>query len=242
MQKLKVLYIYPHPDDESFGPAAVIYDQIREGHEVYLLTLTRGGATRQRFKLGISIGEMGEIRFNEMLKVKETLNLTGMEVLDLPDSGLQELDPRKLENIIRDHIHKIKPDIIVTYPVHGVSGFHDHLVTHAVVKRVFLELMDSANGYPKRLAFNTLPDKGFSPWEGDRFILKQSPPDLIDCIVKLDEEMKQAMIDSLGCYKTYKSTIEESGVIEKINDEVPFEFFNESFNPPVSKLSDQLME
>ena len=242
MKKFKILYIYPHPDDESFGPAAAIFDQIRDGHEVYLLTLTRGGATRQRFRLGISIGEMGEIRFNEMLKVKETLKLTGMEVLDLPDSGLQEFDPRKLENIIRDHINKIKPDIIVTYPVHGVSGFHDHLVTHAVVKRVFLELMDSGNGYPKRLAFNTLPDKGFSPWEGDRFILKQSTPDLIDCIVKLDDEMKQAMKDSLDCYKTYKSTIEESGVIEKINDEVPFEFFNESFSPPVGKLSDELAE
>jgi len=34
----KVLYIYPHPDDEAFGPAAVIYEQVREGHEVYLLT------------------------------------------------------------------------------------------------------------------------------------------------------------------------------------------------------------
>lgn len=242
MEKFKILYIYPHPDDESFGPAAVIFDQIRDGHEANLLTLTRGGATRQRFKLGISIETMGEIRFKEMLKVKEILKLNSMEVLDLPDSGLQELDPRKLENIVREHIQKVKPDIIVTYPVHGVSGFHDHLVIHSVVKRVFLELKDSGNGYPKRLAFNTLQDKGFFPWDGDRFIMKQSPPDLIDCIVKLDDDMKKAMKDSLDCYKTYKSTIEESGVIDKINDEVPFEFFNESFNPPVGKLTDELME
>ena len=70
MKKYRILYVYPHPDDESFGPAAVMYDQVREGHQVYLLTLTRGGATKQRFRLGKSIDEMGAIRFKEMLKVQ----------------------------------------------------------------------------------------------------------------------------------------------------------------------------
>ena len=241
MRTLKIMYIYPHPDDESFGPAAVMYDQIREGHEVYLLTLTRGEATKQRLKLGISTKEMGEIRFKEMLRVKETLHLTGMLVLDLPDSGLQEIDPRKLENIVKDHIRKIKPEILVSYPVHGISGFHDHLVTHAVVKRVFLELKDAGNDYLKRLAFNTIIDKGFPPWQGDMFVLKQSASELIDCRVKLDDEMKQALKDSLSCYETYKSTIEESGVIGRFGEEIPFEFFNENFDPPLKKLTDELI-
>ncbi len=240
MRSYKILYIYPHPDDESFGPAAVMYDQKREGHEVYLLTLTRGGATKQRFKLGVSVAEMGDIRFKEMLKVKDTLNLDGMLVLDLPDSGLQEYDPRELEKIVSEHIQKIKPDILVSYPVHGVSGFPDHLVTHAVVKRVFLDLKDSGNSYLKRLAFNTLIDKGLSPWQGDAFVLRQSPAELIDCIVKLDGDMKQALKDSLNCYTTYQSTIEESGVIEKVGSEIPFEFFNEDFDPPATKLTDGL--
>ncbi len=240
MNNYRILYIYPHPDDESFGPAAVMYDQLRDGHEVYLLTLTRGGATKQRFKLGIDVNEMGAIRFKEMLKVKETLGLTGMLVLDLPDSGLAEMDPREIEMIVRDHIEKIKPDVVVSYPVHGVSGFPDHLVIHAVVKRVFLELKDSGCDYLKRLAFNTVVDKGFSPWQGDMFVLKQSPRVSIDCVVKLDEDMKQALKDSLSCYTTYQSTIKESGVIEKIGDEVPFEFFMENFDPPLERLTDEL--
>lgn len=56
---MKILYIYPHPDDESFGPGHVMAKQVRDGHEVYLLTLTKGGATWQRFKYNHTIAEMG---------------------------------------------------------------------------------------------------------------------------------------------------------------------------------------
>jgi len=41
---VNILYVFPHPDDESFGPAGVIDAQVKEGHQVYLLTLTKGGA------------------------------------------------------------------------------------------------------------------------------------------------------------------------------------------------------
>jgi len=35
---MKILYVFPHPDDESFGPARAIAAQVRAGHEVFLLT------------------------------------------------------------------------------------------------------------------------------------------------------------------------------------------------------------
>jgi LmbE family N-acetylglucosaminyl deacetylase len=72
--------------------------QRRQGHGVYLLTLTKGGATRQRFKYDYSIEEMGDVRFREMLEVEKVLGLSGMTVLDMPDSGLKEMDPRVIEN------------------------------------------------------------------------------------------------------------------------------------------------
>ena len=72
---MKVLYVLAHPDDESFVPAAAISKQRRQGHEVYLLTLTRGGATRQRFKYGYSVAEMGEVRYREMLRRNSPLRV-----------------------------------------------------------------------------------------------------------------------------------------------------------------------
>src|SRR5205085_11203502 len=136
---MKILYIYPHPDDESYGPAHLMSKQRKDGHDVYLLTLTKGGATKQRHKYAYSIEKMGEVRYKEMLNVAKVLDLTGMTVLDLPDSGLKEMDPRDIEKAVKSEIEKIKPDVIVTYPVHGISGFHDHLITHGIVKRVYAE-------------------------------------------------------------------------------------------------------
>ncbi|WP_017731223.1 PIG-L deacetylase family protein [Nafulsella turpanensis] len=234
---MKYLYIFPHPDDESFGPAAAMHQQLEQGHEVHLLTLTKGGATKQRHRLGLSIEEMGEVRYQEMLAVEESLGLSSMAVLDFPDSGLAELDPRQIEEAVHAYIEEIKPDILVSYPVHGISGFHDHLVMHAVAKRVFLQMKDEGAAYPKRLAFFTLPDSGAPSMQNGEFRMKLSAPELIDCIVPLRPEDQQAMVNSLKCYETYKDTIEATGVVEQIGDKVHFEIFNEVFEPPIHDLS-----
>jgi LmbE family N-acetylglucosaminyl deacetylase len=240
MKVMRILYIFPHPDDESFGPAPVMKKQIDEGHEVFLLTLTRGGATKVRHKLGLTIEEMGAIRYKEMLEVEKVLQLTGMTVLDLPDSQLSELDPIDLESIVRKHIAEIEPAMIVTYPVHGVSGFHDHIVTHAIVKRVFIQMKKDGAEFLKRLAFITLPNKVTEPMQKGFFLLKQSDLSLIDCEVLLDEEDKKVLIAALNCYDTYQETISNSGVIEKIGDKVHFEIFGEDFKPVLSDLTERM--
>jgi LmbE family N-acetylglucosaminyl deacetylase len=137
---VRILYVFPHPDDESFGPARAMAGQRRQGHEVYLLTLTRGEATKVRHKFGWSLEEMGAARHREMQGVKATLELADMRILNLPDGQLKELDPWRVENAIREEMLRVKPHVVVTFPIHGISGFHDHIVTHAAVTRVYLEL------------------------------------------------------------------------------------------------------
>lgn len=237
---MRILYIFPHPDDESFGPAPVIRAQVDQGHEVFLLTLTRGGATRVRQKLELSVSQMGEIRYQEMLKVAEVLQLKGMTVLDLPDDGLKEMDPREIEKVVEEHIKKVRPQIIVTYPVHGVSGFHDHLVTHAVVKRVYLQLRDQGESYLKRLAFITIPNKVTEPVQAGNFVMKQSNPSLIDCEVVLDSNAQDVLKAALSCYETYREMIEKFGVVQKIGDKVHFEIFGEDHKPPLGDLTAEL--
>lgn len=235
---MKYLYIFPHPDDESFGPVAGMYQQLEQGHEVHLLTLTQGGATSQRHKLGLSIEEMGKVRYQEMLEVEKVAGFSSMTVLDLPDSGLKEMDPREIEAVCRKYIEKIRPDILVTYPVHGLSGFHDHLVIHAVIKRLYLQMKEEGAHYLKRLAFFTVPDQeGPAVATSNGIRLKQSSRAEIDCVLQLSSQDRELMKKALDCYKTYQEVIQKIGVVEIIGDKLHFEIFGEEHEPPLDDLA-----
>ncbi|TVR35834.1 MAG: PIG-L family deacetylase [Balneolaceae bacterium] len=234
---MKILYIFPHPDDESFGPAPAMCAQLRQGHEVYLLTLTKGEATKQRFRLGVNKKQMGEIRYKEMLCVEKVLGLSGMTVLDLPDNELKWMNPIDIEYEVEEHMRKLRPDVVVTYAVHGVSGFHDHLVTHAVVKRVFSKLMEDESQYPKRLAFFTR--MGEVKTDG-KFRLEVSTEEEIKFIEECSEEDMQKFRDALDCYETYQEIIEASKVKEVVDNRVPFEIFGEEIEGRLRSIDEGL--
>jgi LmbE family N-acetylglucosaminyl deacetylase len=234
---MRILYVFPHPDDESFGPALAISRQRRSGQEVCLLTLTRGGATKQRHKFGYSVEEMGEVRFREMECVARVLDLTDMTVLDLPDGGLKDMDPRQIEDVVRSHIEKIHPEIVVTYPVHGISGFPDHLVTHAVVKRVFLQMREEGADYLKRLAFFTVDDAFTGSPQGPHRLHHSSRKD-IDCVMEPHGEDIEVFQKALSCYETYQDTIAATGIRKAAWQGVSFEIFGEFHDPPLGDLGD----
>ena len=234
---MRVLYIFPHPDDESFGPAPAMSKQRRDGHEVFLLTLTKGGATRQRHKYDFSIEEMGDVRYREMQNVARTLDLSGMTVLDLPDSGLKKMDPREIEEVIRQEIVRLQPHVIVTYAVHGISGFHDHLVSHAVVKRVFVEMRGTLPNL-QRLAFFTISEEQAT---NGYFHLSGSKPEEIGCLVEVEDQDRARAIRALDCYVTFQETIEKTGIKDSLGHHVRFELFQEQKQPPFGDLFAELL-
>jgi len=233
---MKFLYIFPHPDDESFGPALAIARHLREAHEVHLLTLTKGEATKQRFKYNYSKEDMAQVRYKELQCVANVLNLSSLTVWDCPDSQLREMDPRPLEENVKSYIRELNPHIVVTYPVYGVSGFDDHIITHAVVKRAFLDLKDAGADYLKRLAFFTIAQ---TP-ENAQFNLKASPGQSIDCELATEEVDRYQMRKSLDCYKTYQDVIEKTAVDQDIGEHVNFEIFGEDHEPVLGNLTEQL--
>ena len=236
MAMTRILYVFPHPDDESFGPSLAICRQLREGDEVHLLTLTRGGATKQRHRLGLTIEEMGKLRHREMLCVEKELGLSSMRVLDLPDGGLGELDPPVIEAVVADHIGRVRPEVLVTYPVHGISGFADHLVTHAVVKQIFCDMRE-ATFAPRRLAFFTLlpsdvPDGAIS--------LQTSRPDLVDCEIEVDEQDVAKAERALACYESYQEIVDAQQPLLRTGRTVYFEIFGEDHAPRLKSLREGL--
>jgi LmbE family N-acetylglucosaminyl deacetylase len=233
---MRILYIFPHPDDESFGPARAIAAQRRQGHEVFLLTLTRGEATKVRHTFGWTLEQMGEARYREMLAVSATLDLTGIRVLHLPDGQLTELDPQAIEQPIREEILRVEPNVVVTFPIHGISGFHDHLVTHFAVTRVYLELRGPEHPWLQRLAFFTVasaPER--FPWH-----VNVTKSDEIDCVCRVTGDDMNRFHRALDCYVTYASVIAATNIHDVFDADVHFELFREDHKPPLTDLCEGL--
>ncbi len=245
---MRILYVFPHPDDESFGPGPVIHRQTREGQRVALLTLTRGGATRQRERLGLSIEEMGNVRADELRAAADVLGVESLEVLDLPDGGLKWEDPLELEAIIRARVERFRPDVLVTYAVHGISGHPDHLVAHAVVKRLFCALRrrgahdegarPRAEPPPRRLALFTLVAEQVA----EHLDLGTSEEDEVGCVVEVAEEDMAAGREALARYETYREVIERHRPLEHVGRRVRFELFGERPDPPLGEMTAELPE
>ena len=227
---MRLLYVFPHPDDESFGPALAIVRQRREGHFVHLLTLTRGGATKQRHRLGLGIDEMGLVRRREMDCVASVLDLASMDVLDLPDGRLAEVEGATLRAVVRDAFHRCDPDVVVTYASHGVSGHPDHVRTHHIVSSVFDDVSER-NGRPARLAFFTLLP--IEPTDE----LCTSTPDEVDCAVQVDETDVATTSRALACYASYAETIREKDPIARVGRVVYFDVYGEEHDPWLNDLT-----
>jgi LmbE family N-acetylglucosaminyl deacetylase len=230
------LYVFPHPDDESFGPAPGIVRQRRAGHEVHLLTFTHGESTSHRHRLGYGRAEMSCMRYRQMQQVAETLDLTSLTVLEYPDGGLAEQNPLRLEEEVADRFHSIRPDVAITFPDHGITRHSDHLTIHHAVKRVACGLRAEGNNHPRRLAFVTFP-----PPSGDLAPpddLQHSPPERIDCVVPVcTSELEQGR-KALEHYVTYQP--DDHRPLKFFADGIPFEIFGESHDPPLLSLLESL--
>ena len=229
----RLLLVFPHPDDESYGCGGTMAKYVREERaDVFLVTLTRGEASSQGPKLGLTKEQMGEMRSREMEEVARIYGLTELFLMDFPDSALETLDPRDLEEVISEVALQVEPQVIISYGPHGISGFTDHIVTHAVVKRAFAELCEK-NRHIRRFAMQCLPDhvaaRAPRPLHGE-------PLENMDCRIHVEPylEFKRR---GLEVQKSISAVIERDNATNALMQ--PYEyyrFFQERFVTPVEDL------
>ncbi len=204
---------------------------------MYLLTLTKGGATKVRHQLGLSVEEMGEVRVKEMQRVQQVLRISEMHILDYEDGGLAYLNPLDLEALVEQWIIRIQPQVVVTYPGHGGSGHHDHIALSAAVNHAYHRLKRKVM-YLKRLAFFTLPDSGKPMFMEDGTPrVTWTPPERIGAVIDLSAQDVMAMKNALLCYETYQEMVKTTRVIERIGEKVHFELPGEVNVAPLKSLT-----
>lgn len=130
----RVLCVFAHPDDETFGPGGTIAVWGKKGYDIHLLCATKGEEGGKDSKIADKIGK---IRAKELKEAAIILGIRKIEFLELYDGKISNNDLRFLEKKITKKIKQFKPHIILTFNLNGVSGHIDHIAVASATTQAF---------------------------------------------------------------------------------------------------------
>lgn len=137
----RVLGIFAHPDDESFSFAGTAMKLLDEGHEVGLVTLTRGDKGRwhgRRPLYSWKPAELASERAKEWRGAVRTIGLQRGWLLRWPDQGVASAPVTRITTQLVRIIREFRPDAIITFGPEGAGSEHDdHAATSRHASRAF---------------------------------------------------------------------------------------------------------
>lgn len=125
---MKMLFVFAHPDDESYGPSGTMSLYANEGAETYLVTLSRGESGSLGICKTLSKPEVAELRTKELQCAAKALRVKELTIGNFPDGGLKDIPDLKGIEFIAQAISKINPDAVITFYKEGVTGHPDHKI------------------------------------------------------------------------------------------------------------------
>lgn len=166
MKSRCLLLVHAHPDDESIFTGATMAKYAAEGARVTLVTCTRGergsiprthpaAQAGDRPRGESRLAQVGSLRAKELEAACTELGVTEQWYLGGPgrwrDSGPgRHYDPRAFCYAELDEaadelaalIHKVQPQVMVTYDANGFYGHPDHIQAHRVAWRAYQRTCD----------------------------------------------------------------------------------------------------
>ena len=127
-EPLRLMAIFPHPDDETLGLGSTLARYSSEGIQTYLLCATRG--ERGWFDSegpNPGLDDVARIREAELRCAAENLGLHEVSFLDYIDGDVDQARPEEIIGKIVSHARRIKPQVVVTFGPDGAYGHPDHI-------------------------------------------------------------------------------------------------------------------
>jgi LmbE family N-acetylglucosaminyl deacetylase len=177
----RLLAVFAHPDDETFGTGGTLALYARRGVEVHLICATRGEVGEAPTDLkGFSL--VGEMREAELRSAAAILGLSAVHLLDYRDSGMpgspdnhhpQALAAAPVQQValqVAKYIRQFRPHVIMTFDPIGGYRHPDHIAVHQATKAAFgmasdaaLDIDDLPAYAPQKLYYATFPRR-FLRW------------------------------------------------------------------------------
>ncbi|MDO8658303.1 MAG: PIG-L family deacetylase [Candidatus Levybacteria bacterium] len=153
---MKVVFVFAHPDDESFSSAGTIALLTKNGHTVKLITATRGEQGQVGDPPITTQENLGKVREEELRTVTKVLGISEVYFLDFVDGALKETPLKLISGKVLELLREEKPDVVVTFNEEGASLHPDHIRMHEAATDAFKEYVKGSKKH-LRLYYNASP-------------------------------------------------------------------------------------
>ncbi len=174
-EKLTLLAVFAHPEDEAFGPTGTLARYASEGVRVSLVT-----AARDLALLNPRVPESSQISLGGTILPRDktcSCRVAGLHRVCLDDTTAQLMPTRSevLEERLVRLIRETQPQVVITYGPNGLSGESEQMLVHRMAMRAFQLAGDTAmfpqhaqdNVYayqPQKLYYSVLPNSVIHQW------------------------------------------------------------------------------
>lgn len=158
----RLLAVFAHPDDETFGLGPTLLHYTRQGVGTYLICATNGDLGDAPPELLRGFASVGDLRLHELACAAEKLGIRRVFTLGYRDSGMMgdpanqhpdslwQADQETLVGRIVRVIREVWPQVVVTFDPYGGYGHPDHIAIHRATVSAFHQAGE-AERYPEQI-------------------------------------------------------------------------------------------
>lgn len=192
--KRSLLAVFAHPDDETYRPGGTLALLAKAGVRVQVLTATRGEAGSCGDPPRSGPGELPIIREGELRCACRELGLEEPFIMGFPDGQLSSIDPKEIQTKILEAIAIFRPQIILSFGAHGLSGHPDHIAIGRSALKAYQQCEDVLAFYSLAVPSSIVEKTGLSH-------LHATPDKQITHTINISE-VWETKLKAIACHQT----------------------------------------
>ena len=162
------VFIYAHPDDETFGAAGTICLLRSKGWRVVLACATLGEQGKCGEPALCSREELGAVRERELRDAARVLDISAIHLLDYQDKALADVPRDEIRRKLVAILRAEAPERVFTFDPNGFNAHPDHVAISRFASDAVAAAAD-ARWYPELSPAHVVPELFWTtllePWE-----------------------------------------------------------------------------
>jgi N-acetylglucosamine malate deacetylase 2 len=146
---MKFLFVFAHPDDETFSSGGTIAKLTHNKHKVKLTTATKGEAGEPGNPPVTTRDKVGPVREKELREAAKVLGISEIFFLGFIDGKVRYARNKKLHDKILSIFKREKPDVVITFDKTGGSNHPDHKAISRATTKAFESYKELTNKHIK---------------------------------------------------------------------------------------------